>query len=202
LDSEMWYTRTSREQWRLTAEDTSGGLANEERTTAMEKAVPPSDTSDILLRDVMRSDLPIFFDQQLDQDANHMAAFTAKDPTDRDAFMAHWTRILGDKTITRQTILLDGHVAGWVLSYEDEEFGKPEVSYGIGKSYWGKGVATRALSAFLKHIEVRPLYARAAKDNIASLRVLEKCGFTRIGEGKGFANARSEEIEEFILRLD
>lgn len=201
LDSEMWYTGTSLEQWRLTAEDTSGGLANEERTTAMEKAVPTPDTSDILLRDVMRSDLPIFFDQQLDPDANHMAAFTAKDPSDRDAFMAHWSRILGDETITIQTILFDGQVAGSVLSYEDEDE-RPEVSYWIGKPYWGKGVATRALSAFLKHIEVRPLYARAAKDNLASLRVLEKCGFARIGEDKGFANARSEEIGEFMLRLD
>jgi len=167
----------------------------------MEKAVPTPDTADMLLRDVMRSDLPIFFDQQLDPDANHMAAFTAKDPSDRDAFLAHWSRILGDGTITIQTILFDGQVAGSVLSYEDEDKG-PEVSYWIGKPYWGKGVATRALSAFLKHIEVRPLYARAAKDNLASLRVLEKCGFARIGEDKGFANARSEEIEEFILRLD
>ncbi len=84
----------------------------------------------------------------------------------------------------------------------DAEFGKPEVSYWIGKPYWGKGVATRALSAFLFHVKVRPLYARVAKDNIASLRVLEKCGFARIGEDKGFANARGEEVEEFILRLD
>jgi RimJ/RimL family protein N-acetyltransferase len=176
-------------------------LANEERTTAREKAVPTPDTSDMLLRDVMRSDLPIFFDQQLDPDANHRAAFTAKDPSDRDAFLAHWSRILGDETITIQTILFDGQVAGSVLSYVDED-GQREVSYWIGKPYWGKGVATRALSAFLKHIEVRPLYARAAKDNIGSLRVLEKCGFARIGEDKGFANARSEEIAEFILRLD
>src|SRR5713226_4494355 len=163
----------------------------------MEKAVSNPDTSDILLRNVTISDLPIFFDHQLDPDANHMAAFTAKDPSDKDAFMAHWTKILGDETITIQTILFDGHVAGSVLSYEDEDE-KLEVTYWIGKPYWGKGVATRALSAFLKHLEVRPLYARAAKDNLASLRVLEKCGFARIGEDKGFANARSEEIEEFI----
>ena len=115
--------------------------------------------------------------------------------------MAHWTRILEDETTSIQTILFNGQVAGSVFTYEDED-GRPEVSYWIGKSYWGKGIATRALSAFLKHIEVRPLYARAAKDNLASLRVLEKCGFARIGEDKGFANARSEEIEEFILRLD
>jgi RimJ/RimL family protein N-acetyltransferase len=78
-------------------------------------------------------------------------------------------------------------------SAETAHDAKPEVSYWIGKPYWGKGVATKALSAFLTLIKVRPLYARAAKDHSASLRVLEKCGFTRIGEGKGFANARNEE---------
>jgi RimJ/RimL family protein N-acetyltransferase len=47
----------------------------------------------------------------------------------------------------------------------------------------------------------RPIYARVAKDNVASLRVLEKCGFTITGQAKGFANARGEEIEEWILEL-
>lgn len=167
----------------------------------MEKTVPSTNTSDVLLRDVIMSDLPIFFDQQLDPEANHMAAFTAKDPSDKDAFMARWTRILGNETGTVQTVLFNGQVAGSILSYEDED-AKPEVSYWIGKPYWGNGVATKALSAFLTLIKVRPLYARAAKDHSASLRVLEKCGFTRIGEGKGFANARNEEIEEFMLQLD
>ena len=130
-----------------------------------------------------------------------MAAFTTKDPADRDAFMAHRAKILRDETITIQTILFDGQVAGSVLSYVDED-GQREVSYWIGKAYWGKGVATGALVAFLDHIKVRPLYARAATDNLGSLRVLEKCGFTRIGEGRGFSNARGEEVEEFPLRLD
>lgn len=171
----------------------------------MERAVSNPETHNIILRDVMMSDLPIFFDNQLDPEANHMAAFTARNPADRDAFMAHWAMILGGEISASsaiQTILFNGHVAGHVLSYEDEEFEKPEVSYWLGKPYWGKGIATRALATFLLHIKVRPLYARAAKDNHASLRVLEKCGFARIGEGKGFANARGEEIEEFILRLD
>jgi RimJ/RimL family protein N-acetyltransferase len=156
-------------------------------------------TGDVLLRDVTVRDLPAFFEQQLDPDANHMAAFTAKDPADRDAFTAHWTKILGDETITKKTILFDGHVAGHVLSFE--EGGELEVSYWIGKRYWGKGLATEALSRFLDHVKTRPLYARAAKDNIASIRVLEKCGFEIAGEDKGFSNARGEEVEEFILRL-
>lgn len=71
----------------------------------------------------------------------------------------------------------------------------------IGKEYWGKGIATRALAELLDHVKVRPRYARAAKDNIASIRALEKCGFAITGEGKGFSNARGVEVEEFILQL-
>ena len=32
---------------------------------------------DLVLRDVVEDDLPLFFDYQLDPGANHMAAFTA-----------------------------------------------------------------------------------------------------------------------------
>jgi RimJ/RimL family protein N-acetyltransferase len=158
-------------------------------------------TSSIVLREVLMSDLPIFFDQQLDPEANWMAAFTRKDPSDRDAFMAHWTKILKDEANTIQTILFNGSAVGSVSSYIDED-GRLEVTYWIGKPYWGKGIATGALLAFLDHIKERPLYARAAKDNVGSLRVLEKCGFTRIGEDSGFSNARGQEVEEFTLRLD
>jgi RimJ/RimL family protein N-acetyltransferase len=145
--------------------------------------------SDVLLRDVTEEGLAIFFEQQLDPEANHMAAFTE-----------HWTRILRDETITKKTILFDGLVAGHILSFE--QFGRPEVRYWIGKRYWGKGIATRALSKFLDHAKARSLYARAAKDNVASIRVLEKCGFEISGEDRGFSNARGEEVEEFILKLE
>ena len=48
----------------------------------------------------------------------------------------------------------------------------------------------------------RPLYARAASDNVGSLRVLEKAGLGRVGVNRDFAHGRGEEIEETILRLD
>jgi RimJ/RimL family protein N-acetyltransferase len=117
----------------------------------MNKDVPDLDeqprlSCHILLRDTIESDLSTFFEQQLDRTANYMAAFTAKDPTDKDAFAAHWTKILGDDTITKKTILFEGQVVGYVVSFE--RFGKPEVSYWIGKEYWGRGIATTALSEF------------------------------------------------------
>jgi RimJ/RimL family protein N-acetyltransferase len=155
--------------------------------------------NDIVLRDVTDDDLPIFFEQQLDPDANYMAAFTTKDPTDRDAFTAHWARIRADETIINRTILCDGQVAGSVASFED--FGQLEVTYWLGREFWGKGIATRALAALLAYQTTRPIYARAAKDNLASLRVLQKCGFVITGEDKGFANARGQEIEEYMLTL-
>lgn len=128
-----------------------------------------------------------------------MAAFTRKDPSDRMAFDAHWDRIRADKTITIKTILFDGQVAGSVLSFD--LFGAPSVSYWIRREFWGKGIATEAFAKFLQLNTTRPIYARVAKDNIASIRVLEKCGFAMSGVDKGFANARGAEIEELIFEL-
>jgi RimJ/RimL family protein N-acetyltransferase len=156
---------------------------------------------DLRLRDVEVDDLPIFFEHQRDPDANHMAAFTSKDPTNRDAFLAHWARIIGDETILIQTILCNEQVAGHILSYPSEDVGKSEVSYWLDQAYWGRGIATEALSAFLSRLKARPVYARVAADNAASLRVLEKGGFVRIGTNRDFANARGQEIEEVLLKV-
>ncbi|MFO7583297.1 MAG: GNAT family N-acetyltransferase [Anaerolineales bacterium] len=153
----------------------------------------------IELRDVTQSDLALFFEHQCDLQAVQMAAFTAKDPTDKTAFMAHWAKIMADESITIKTILADGQVAGHVLVHG--WFGEPEVSYWLGREHWGKGIASRALALFLEQVLVRPLFARVAKDNEASLRVLQKCGFVITGEDKGFANARGAEVEEWILQI-
>jgi RimJ/RimL family protein N-acetyltransferase len=145
----------------------------------------------------LEADLASFFDFQRDPEANRMAAFTAKDPTHRGAFAAHWKRILSDESIVKKTILFDGRVAGNILSFERS--GERKVGYWIGREFWGKGVATEALSKFLDLVKTRPLHAHAAKDNLASIRVLEKCGFVLSGEDEGFSNARGEKVEEFIL---
>ena len=76
---------------------------------------------DIRLRDVEVDDLPLFFEHQRDPEANWMAAFTRKDPADRDAFMAHWTKILEDEANTIQTILFNGSVDRSVSSNVDED---------------------------------------------------------------------------------
>jgi len=152
-------------------------------------------TGNVSLRDVTEVDLPIFFEQQLDPDATAMAAFPSRD---NDTFMAHWARIMADHSVILKTILFDGQVAGNMVSFVQS--GEREVGYWLGKEYWGKGIATKALAAFLEHIKTRPLYAHVAKHNIGSRRVLEKCGFTIVREDR-FSNRTGEEVEEFILKL-
>ncbi len=154
----------------------------------------------ILLRDMLHDDLEIFFKQQLDNEANWMAAFTSEKPEDRTVFDEHWRRIMADASIMRKTIIFNGQVAGYVSKYFDD--GRAEIAYWIGREFWGRGIATSALSQLLSVMVERPVFARVAKDNLASFRVLEKCGFAIIGEGSGYANARRAETGEYIMRLD
>jgi RimJ/RimL family protein N-acetyltransferase len=152
----------------------------------------------ITLRSVIKNDLEIFFIQQQDPVGNQMAAFTVKDPTDREAFDKRWQRILQDPNNVVQTILYNQSIAGSVLRYQSEL--GPEVSYWLGREFWGKGIATKALALFLEAQTERPLFARVATDNLTSRRVLERCGFEVIAKERSFAEARQAEIDEMVLR--
>jgi RimJ/RimL family protein N-acetyltransferase len=155
-------------------------------------------TDNIELRDVLDTDLRIFFEQQLDLEATQMAAFPSRG---EEAFMAHWKyKVLGDDSVLVKTILFNGEVAGNMVCFE--QLGEREVGYWLGKDYWGKGIATKALEEFLKQITTRPLYAHVARQNIGSRRVLEKCGFTISGEERFFSQILGKDIEEYILVLN
>ena len=152
------------------------------------------------MREVLDEDLPLLFEQWADPVAVHMAAFTAPDHMDRDAFERRWSRLRADETVLNRVILVDDEVAGTIGAWGEP--GEREVTYWIGRSYWGKGIATSALNAFLRVDPTRPLHARIASDNVASRRVLEKCGFRVVATDRNVAEARSAEIEELVLRLD
>ncbi|MEU7932492.1 GNAT family N-acetyltransferase [Micromonospora echinofusca] len=156
-------------------------------------------TADLRLRPVRDDDLPAFFSHEQDAEANWMAAFGPKDPTDRERFDAHWRRVRADERIVARTAVVDGEVVGHVVAFPVEE--RTEVSYWIDPRRWGRGYATAALTALLRELPRRPVHARAAKDNRASLAVLRKCGFVVIGEDKGYADGRGAEVEEWVLEL-
>ncbi|WFB69217.1 GNAT family N-acetyltransferase [Chryseobacterium sp. WX] len=155
---------------------------------------------DIKLRPTVVEDLETLFQFQLDYEANHLAAFTSKDSTNKEAYIAKFTKLLTDPTINNQTIIAGTVIVGSIAKFIMED--DVEITYWIDKNFWGKGIATTALKDFLTIETTRPIFGRVAFDNLGSQKVLEKCGFIKIGTDKGFANARQTEIEEFIYRHD
>ena len=176
----------------------AGGAVN--ARTAVTVDVVGEGSGQLVLREVEDRDLSVLFEHWTDREAIRMAAFTSPDPDDRSSFDRRWARLRSDDSTTNKVVEIDGRVVGHIASFDLE--GHREVTYWIGREDWGRGVATRALQDFLQVEATRPLYARAASDNAASIRVLTKCGFHIVGEGRGFAHGRNEETDEVVLRLD
>lgn len=148
-----------------------------------------------MLRDVAEGDLPIFFEHQRDPEATAMAVFPARE---WDAFLSHWRdKVLGDPANEVRTILVDDRAAGYVASWEQD--GRRLVGYWVGREHWGRGVARSALDEFLSaHEHRRPIHAYVALTNVRSIRVLEKCGFRRVGEPE----VGPDGVAEALFRLD
>jgi RimJ/RimL family protein N-acetyltransferase len=143
----------------------------------------------VLLREVREEDLDALFEQQREPEAVAMALFPARE---REAFDAHWRRILADDRLIARVIETEGEVAGNVVSWEQD--GRQLVGYWLGREFWGRGLATAALAELVQELETRPLHAWVAASNAGSIRVLEKCGFVRIGE-------HTTDVEEYLYEL-
>ena len=158
------------------------------------------ESSGFVLREVEDRDIGILFEHASDRDAIRMAAFTSPAADERTTFEERWARLRSDVSTTNRVVEIGGRVVGHIASFDLE--GRREITYWIGREDWGRGIATRALQEFLRLEATRPLYAQAASDNAASIRVLTKCGFLVVGSGRGFAYGRGEETDEVVLRLD
>jgi RimJ/RimL family protein N-acetyltransferase len=90
-------------------------------------------------------------------------------------------------------------LAGCISCFKHD--GLDSVGYWVSKEFWGIGIASRALELLLKEIQSRPLHARVATSNRASLRVLQKCGFVVQSVQASPADERYLECEEALLVL-
>jgi RimJ/RimL family protein N-acetyltransferase len=133
---------------------------------------------------------------QLDPEANRLAATV---PRSAEAFHAHWSDALGEPSTTAKAILLDEALVGYVACFPHD--GRAHVGYWVGREHWGRGVATEALRLLLLEVDTRPLYARVATGNAASLRVLQKCGFVVERVQDSPARERYLACEEAVLVL-
>ena len=151
----------------------------------------------LTLRPVVEADLELFFADQADPESARLAAFASRD---RPAFLAHWGRLMENGEALLRTIEVDGEVVGHVETFV-RDLGR-ELGYWITKEHWGKGIAGRAVGAFLAEQEPRrPLSAGVACHNTASRRVLARNGFVEVGVEQVTLNDGSV-VELLLFRLD
>lgn len=153
-------------------------------------------TVTVRIRDVVCNDLPTLYEHQLDVEGNRMA-FTH--PRTADDFDSHWEKCLKDSNVTVKAITVGTKLAGCISCFKAD--GRDSIGYWIGNAYWGQGVATQALTLLLNQVSLRPLHARVAAMNVASIRVLQKCGFEIVGREFSPATERFVECEEMLLKL-
>ena len=97
----------------------------------------------------------------------------------------------------------EGKNIGYVQLCKLDE-GTWEIGYHIAKNFTGKGYATEAVKAFLptmaKKLNIKDVYGICLAENRASVRVLEKCGFTQIYQGLGNYQGREVQIIKTIWK--
>lgn len=110
----------------------------------------------------------------------------------------------GDGPLVYPVLLSDGTNIGYVQAVPMDD-GQWEVGYHIAKAYAGKGYATEAVKAFLpvvmKELNISEILGICVSENISSIKVLEKTGFTKKFEGTGSYQGEDREICKFVYKL-
>ncbi len=158
--------------------------------------MPGSAAQSVHLRSVEAADLPTLFRHQLDPESCRMAAVIARGA---EAFDAQWEKILADPTVVARAIIADGVLVGSISCFKMD--GEACVGYWVAREHWGRGIAGRALALLLAEVTTRPLHARVARTNVASIRVLERCGFRLTGHQHSPGDDRFLECEEALFTL-
>ncbi len=153
----------------------------------------------VSLRPPTDADFDALFDLESDVEGANMIAFLPREPGDRDAFTAHWSRITTDPTVMTRVIESDGAFAGYAVSFLID--GERQVGYWIARDLWGRGIASAALAALIAELPERPLWGSAAADNLGSQRVLVHAGFVFDRTERSHAPRRGAEIDENVYRL-
>jgi RimJ/RimL family protein N-acetyltransferase len=162
-----------------------------------------------MLREITEADLPTLFEHQADPQACAMAAFVSRP---FPAFMDHWrTKILASPAVKVRAIVHEGKLAGYVSTWNQDvraEGERPQeeslrlCAYWIGREFWGLGLASQALTEFIRDVEpTRPLDAFVATSNVGSIRVLQKAGFELVPDSRLTGDDGIEEVRYRLLHL-
>ncbi len=175
--------------------------------------MPPRHPQPLLsLRDVEPADLPTLFAFQSEPESCDMAMVNARTEAQ---FQEVWAKIFQDLAaqaachldatapspprVVAKAIIANGQLCGSIGCFFAGD--RYSVGYGIGREFWGRGLASRALAQLLVEVTTRPIHATVAAGNTRSLRILKKNGFMEIGRSMSPGTERYRACEEVCMVL-
>ena len=108
----------------------------------------------------------------------------------------------GEGPLVYPVLLKDQTYVGYVqvIPLNHEEW---EIGYHVGGDHAGNGYATEAVSAFLpvimNKLGINTIKGICLAENIASVKVMERCGFKKLYEGKGSYQGNERNICHFVF---
>jgi RimJ/RimL family protein N-acetyltransferase len=153
------------------------------------------ETADWLIREFTFEDAgPFFLINSDEQVMRYIRPVKSKE--DSDVFLSENIRQYRERPGTGRWAVAEknsGRIIGmFSLLPMEGDAGKLHIGYAFLPDYWGKGYATVLLNAgsayFFEHNAHDALYAITRKENVASERVLLKCGFELVDEHKEHEN--------------
>lgn len=109
----------------------------------------------------------------------------------------------GNGPLVYPVLLKDDSYIGYVQAVPFED-GTWEVGYHIGGNYTKQGYATEAVTAFLpvimKQIGITEIAGICLAENKASVKVMERCGFSKLYEGMGNYQGQERMICKFVFK--
>ncbi|MBO4493836.1 MAG: GNAT family N-acetyltransferase [Ruminococcus sp.] len=165
--------------------------------------MPVIETARLLIRPFRLSDAEDAFEWRSDPEVNRFMPYPCD--TDIVSLRQRIEEWIAEKDKFALELRETGKVIGDISLEWNEKDKAYEIGYNINRSFWGRGYATEAVHGLLDwatvELEAHDFTAFYAKDNGASGRVLEKCGFRQEYIGRYSRNDGSEVFEAAFVRI-
>lgn len=169
---------------------------------------PALDLGDIVLREIVTEDAPVYLDYM---SKDEMAGFLTKENRPQTLESAteevqYWASLFPAKRSIYWAIALKENnkmigTAGFNhISFANS---RAEISYDLSPDFWGRGIMLKSIKGILQFadlgLQIMRVQATVIVDNDKSIKVLERCGFTKEGFMPKYEVVEGEHKDYFMF---
>lgn len=160
--------------------------------TLFDSVVPPIiiRTERLTVTDIFETDKPTYFSLYTDTQVNEFYGYDYREDFKGESvtpeyFYGFMQELKAKKEEYSLAVRLNGQMIGEIVIYNFDYFGGVEIGFRFFKSFWGYGYAYESVLAvleYLKQLKCVKIKSRAYKQNLPSVKLIEKLGFTKTEE--------------------